>query len=210
MARLIYKERKTPVLTKVPLPCITDYHNINITGGCVFGCIYCYAQGYSSNPKNGTIAFYHNTLERLKRELPRKRQRPHIVYFSSASEPFAPFAPALDETYKVMDLLMKNNIAIFISTKGRIPNRFLDLFSRSPELVHVQVGITTTDDEVRKVFEPYAAPVKQRLKNIERLNSVRVVTEARLDPLIPGITDQEESLVKLLSALADSGFNVSI
>lgn len=210
MAKLIYKERKTPVLTKVPLPCITDYYNVNITGGCVFGCIYCYAQGYSSNPKNGTFTFYHNSFDKLQRELPRKRSRPKIVYFSSASEPFAPFAPALDETYRVMDFLMKNNINIFISTKGRVPERFIELFSRHPELVHVQVGITTTDDEVREVFEPNAAPVKERLMNIERLSSVRVVTEARLDPLIPGITDQEESLMKLFPALADAGIYVAI
>lgn len=210
MAKLVYKERKTPVLTKVPLTCITDYYNINITGGCIFGCIYCYAQGYSSNPKNGTVTFYHNTFERLRRELPRKRERPRIVYFSSASEPFAPFAPALDELYKVIDLLMKNNVNIFISTKGRIPDRFLELFSPRPELVHVQVGITTTDEKARKVFEPYAAPIKQRLMNIERLNSVRVFTEARLDPLLPGITDGEESLMKLFSALAEAGINNAI
>jgi DNA repair photolyase len=210
MAKLIYKERKTPVLTKVVLPCITDYYNINITGGCVSGCVYCYAQGYSSNPKNETITFYHNSFTRLERELVRKRSRPKIVYFSSASEPFAPFAPALDETYKIMDLLMKNSVNIFISTKSRIPERFIELFSRRPESVHVQVGITTADDEVRKVLEPNAAPVKQRLMNMERLNSARVFTEARLDPLIPGITDREESLEELFPVLAGAGINNAI
>lgn len=210
MARLIHKERKTPVLTKVPLPCIPDYYNINITGGCVFGCVYCYAQGYSSNPKDGTVTFYHNSFKRLQKELPRKRSRPKIVYFSSASEPFAPFGPTLDENFKVMDLLMKHGVSIFISTKGRIPARFIKMFSERPEAVHIQVGITTTEDETRKVFEPNAAPVKERLKNIERLNSARVFTEARLDPLIPGITDKEESLEQLFPALADAGINNAV
>jgi DNA repair photolyase len=84
------------------------------------------------------------------------------------------------------------------------------MFSRRPESVHVQVGITTADDEVRKVLEPNAAPVKQRIMNMERLNTVRVFTEARLDPLIPGITDREESLKKLFPALADAGINNAI
>lgn len=210
MAKLIGKERKTPVLTKAPLPCITDYYNINVTGGCVSGCIYCYAQGYSSSPKNGTITFYHNSLARLKRELARKRTMPKIVYFSSASEPFSPFATVQEETYGIMDLLMKHGVNVFVSTKSRIPERFIELFGRHPESVHVQVGITTVDEEVRKAFEPYAAPVKQRLINIERLNSVRVYTEARLDPLIPGITDRVESLGKLFPALADAGINNAI
>jgi len=210
MAKLIFKERKTPVLTKVPLPCITDYYNINITGGCMSGCIYCYAQGYSSSPKNGAVTFYHNSFERLQGELARKRTKPKIVYFSSASEPFAPFGPALDETYKIMDLLMKTNIKIFISTKSWIPQRFIELFCRQPESVRVQVGITTADDEVRKFLEPHAAPVNHRLKNVERLKLARVYTEARLDPLIPGITDQEESLEELFPALSNAGINTAI
>jgi len=210
MARLVYKERKGLVLTKVPLPCITGYYNINLTGGCAFRCIYCYAQGYSSSPKDETVTFYSNTFEKLRMELPRKRERPQIVYFSSASEPFAPFAPALDELYRVVEFMMKSNINIFISTKGRIPDRFLNLFSRRPESVRVQVGITTAEDEVRKIFEPHAAPIEQRLFNIERLNSVRVLTEARLDPLIPGITDQEESLARLFRALAGAGIKTAI
>lgn len=210
MAKLIYKERKTPVLTKVALPCITDYYNINITGGCMSGCIYCYAQGYSSSPKNGAVTFYHNAFERLQRELARKRTKPKIVYFSSASEPFAPFGPALNETYKIMDLLIKTGIKIFVSTKSWIPQRFIELFCRQSESVRVQVGITTIDDEIRKVLEPHAAPVNLRLKNVERLKAARVVTEARLDPLIPGITDQQQSLEKLFSALAGTGINTAI
>jgi len=210
MARLVYKERKGLVLTKVPLPCITGYYNINLTGGCAFRCIYCYAQGYSSSPKDETVTFYSNTFEKLRMELPRKRERPQIVYFSSASEPFAPFAPALDELYRVVEFMMKSNINIFISTKGRIPDRFLNLFSRRPESVRVQVGITTAEDEVRKIFEPHAAPIEQRLFNIKRLISVGIATEARLDPLIPGITDQEESLARLFRALAGAGIKTAI
>jgi len=113
MAKLIHHKRKSSLLNKVPLPCITGYYNINVTGGCAFGCIYCYAQGYSSNPKNGTVIFYENAHEKLKTELQRKREKPRIVYFSPSFEPFAPFAPALEELYKIIDLLIRLNFRTF-------------------------------------------------------------------------------------------------
>jgi len=210
MAKLVHQERKSSVLNKVALPCISGYYNINITAGCVFGCIYCYARGYRSNPKNGTFTFYENSFEKLQKELPRKRKKPRIVYFSSSCEPFAPFAPAQEELFKIIDLLLRNGINVFISTKGLIPTKFIDLLSKRPEHAHVQVGITTLDDKIRKVFEPNAAPVKYRLNNIKRLSSARVFAEARLDPLIPGITDKEESLKDLFGALAEAGANNAV
>ena len=210
MANLIHQKRKSGVLKKIPLPCVSDYYNIDITAGCLFGCLYCYAQGYSSNPKNETMIFYENTLQKLRSELPRKRQRPQIVYFSPSCEPFAPFGPALEELYQVFKFLPLNKIKIFISTKGLIPARFIQLFSEHPELVNVQIGITTMDEGIRKVFEPHAVPIRYRLGNIERLCSIPAWLEARLDPLLPGITDQEDSLAKLFKALADSGIKSAI
>jgi DNA repair photolyase len=141
----------------------------------------------------------------LTKELPRKKVKPQIVYFSTASEPLAPFAPVLDELYKIFNLLLSNSVAVYISTKAHIPDKFIDLFSGYPGLVFAQVGITTADDHIRKIFEPGATPVKTRLNNISRLVSKGIFTEARIDPVMPGITDQDDSMRELFRALSDMG-----
>jgi len=91
-----------------------------------------------------------------------------------------------------------------------IPERFVTLFRRHPGNVYVQVGITTVDDDVRRLMEPRAAPVKQRLENLELLMSRGIPCEARMDPMIPGLTDNDVSLDALLYELSRRGIRRAV
>ena len=50
-------------------------------------------------------------------------------------------------------------------------------------------------------FEPRTAPPATRLKYIQALSQLGIPTTARLDPLIPGLTDTRTNLIPLLRAL---------
>lgn len=202
MAELIRIDRKSSVLNHPTLPCLSKYHTINLTAGCPYECRYCYAQSFRSYPGPGKIHFYANTLDRLRRELPRKRKRPELVYFSTSCEPFMPYPPILDELFGAMKLLLEDGVFVLISTKSPIPARFLDLFSRHKNLVQVQVGLTTVDDRVRQLLEPNAASVEERLRTLGELVERRVRTDVRIDPLTPELTDTEASLGNLLRAVS--------
>jgi len=78
---------------------------------------------------------------------------------------------------------------------------FFALFARFPSRVFAQVGITTLDERLQQAFEPGAASPSQRLGNIEKLAQIGIEAAARLDPLIPGITDTEAGLARLLAEL---------
>ncbi|HUT53069.1 MAG TPA: radical SAM protein [bacterium] len=210
MAHLIRQERKSPVLSRPTLPCISMHYTINLTTGCVFGCRYCYAQGYRRNLGPGKCIFYCNSFDKLKAELPKKRTKPQIIYFSTACEPFAPFPEVQDELYKIMHLLLANSISIYISTKAHIPKKFIEIFSRHSDKIFVQVGITTLDDKIRRVLEPHAAPISSRINNIAELLSVGVFTEARMDPIIPTLTDREESLRPLFHDFSELGLENAV
>jgi DNA repair photolyase len=210
MAHLIYQERKSPVLSRPTLPCIARHYTINLTAGCLFGCKYCYAQGYRRNLGPGKVIFYHNSWSKLKTELQRKKTRPRIIYFSTACEPLAPFAEVHEDLYKIMELLLSNSIAVYLSTKAHIPDRFIQLFALHPGQVFVQVGITTVDDRIRKALEPHAAPVSIRLGNIRRLLRCGIFTEARLDPLIPSLTDREDSSRMLFQRFSELGLGRAV
>jgi len=205
MAQVIKVERKSNVLGRPALPCLSKYHTINLTAGCPYECRYCYAQSFRSYPGRGKINFYADTLERLRQELPRKRKKPELVYFSTSCEPFMPYPRILDELFVTMELLLAHGVFVLISTKSLIPARFLDLFAAHKNLVHVQVGLTTTDDRIRRLLEPNAASVEQRLETLGALTERGICTDVRIDPLTPELTDTETSFRDLCQTVSKRG-----
>ena len=79
------------------------------------------------------------------------------------------------------------------------------LFAGFAGLVSAQVGLTFVDDNLREIFEPRAAGISDRLKTLRNLVGIGVITGARADPLIHGITDSDRDLRKLFSAIAKTG-----
>lgn len=210
MAEIVEVERKSAVLKRPSLPCLNRYHTINLASGCLFGCRYCYARSFRSHPGHDNISFYSNTYEMLERELPRKRDKPELVYFSTACDPFMPEPKILECVFKTMRLLLKNSISILVSTKGHIPNKFLELFAQHTDKVRVQMGITTFNDEVRQIMEPNAASVAERLDSMQRLVELGISVEARMDPLIPELSDTDESFGLLCTQLQRIGIKKAV
>jgi len=205
MARLITKNRKSNVLTPSQLRCLSKIPTINITSGCFHNRTYCYTKGYSQYPGDGEVILFANTAEKLSEELARKRKKPEAVYFCPSCDPFQPLSEILDQTYRVMKTLLLQNIGVQFVTKANIPANFIDLFAQSSGLVCAQVGITAIDDDVRRIFEPNAATISDRLSTIGKLVSIGVKTSARADPLIHGVTDSDESLSNLFSVIVKTG-----
>jgi len=207
MARLIAKNRKSNVLTPSQLRCLSKIPTINITTGCLHNCIYCYTKGYSQYPGDGKVVLLANTAQKLSEELARKRKKPHAVYFCPSCDPFQPIPEILDQTYRAMEILLLEGVGVQFVTKAIIPTNFIDLFGKACSLVCAQVGITTVDDNIRRMFEPNAARVCDRLATLERLRNIGVKTSARADPLIHEIVDSNESMTDLFSAIANIGVN---
>ena len=83
-------KRKSHVLSPSGLDCLAHIPTVNVSNGCAHGCLYCYTRGYSIYPGEEKIEVYENLLEKLKKELPRKKRRPRAVYFSPSSDVFQP------------------------------------------------------------------------------------------------------------------------
>lgn len=199
-------ERKSRVLTRSTLKCLSQVASINPTLGCVHQCAYCYARGYSFYPGDGTVLVYGNMPEKLKKELSTCRKLPAYVFFSTTCDVIQPIPQVLKVTYELIEVLFKYGVGVNLLTKGRIPAKFLQLFSQYKKLVHVQVGITTLERDIQKKIESYAATPQERLLNIKRLCETGIVPEVKLDPLIPGITDTESNLTALFKEI--QGFGV--
>jgi len=205
MIEVIRTERKSAVPTPSSLACLSHVPTVNLTAGCAHECRYCYARGYLTHPGEGKVAFYTNTLQKLHEELPRKRKRPAMVYFSPSSGPFRPVPEALDMAYDVFRFLFESGVGVTFVTKGLIPERHRELLVDHAPLVQVRIGVTTLDSRIAVAFEPHAAMPEVRLAQAAELIGAGVPIDARLDPILPGLTDSEDCLELLCAALAHAG-----
>ena len=205
MVTIERRSRKGPILTPSSLPCLSGMPTINITEGCAHRCTYCYTQGYSNYPGAERIVLFDNTAELVKAELARKRRRPRRVYFSPSSDAFQPLPEVQEIAHQTMAVLLDAGVEVAFLTKGIISEAFVALFARMPAMVFAQIGITTLEEELWRVFEPGAASPFHRLENIAKLRQIGVAVKARLDPLTPELTDAPEGLSRLLCELAHRG-----
>jgi DNA repair photolyase len=205
MVNLIWADRKSPILSSSNLACLAHIPSINLTSGCAHNCIYCYARGYSVFPGENKVVIFKNILDKLKSEFLHKRNKPQAVYFSPSSDIFQPIPDVLELSHAVLELLLSMDIGIAFVTKGRIPDKTLGLLLNHANKVRAQIGLITHDDNIRKIFEPNTASVVTRLLQMAQMVAGGISVEARIIPIIPGITDTLHSIDHLYSAISMAG-----
>ena len=211
MTEVLLAERKAAVLAPSQLACLSKLPTVNLTAGCAHECVYCYARSYSQNPGQGRITLYANTLEKLRGELPRKRKRPRAVYFSPSCDAFQPVPEVLELTYKVFEFLLEQRVGVAFLSKGRIPDRHMELLKAHAPNIHAGIGLTTLDRRIWQAFEPRTAPPDVRVAQIAALRQAGINTQVRLDPILPGLTDDERTLDALFATVGRLGVrNVAI
>ena len=72
-------------------------------------------------------------------------------------------------------------------------------------MVEGRIGLITLDPRIAAAFEPGAATPEVRLAQAAELIGAGIPVEARLDPILPGVTDGTDCLEPLCAALARIG-----
>ncbi|MBD5407401.1 MAG: radical SAM protein [Treponema sp.] len=172
-----------------------DY-TINHVQGCAHGCLYpCYAM---MNAKRfGQIKTYEewcepklveNTIELLKREIPKLKNRIKSVQLCFTTDPFMyGFLEVAEMSIKAISLLNENGIKCTVLTKGILP---IELASLSKEN---EYGITliSLDEEVRKEIEPKAASCQDRIASLRALHNAGCKTWVSIEPYpTPNLIEQ--------------------
>ncbi len=205
--RVIPAQRKSRVLSKVRFGCLSEAYSINVTKGCQFRCVYCYARAYPEAPHAEKVYVYTNLAHKLSEELdnPRRRIQVDWVVFNTASDSFQADPQILDITFKSMKVLLERGIGISFLTKGWIPDRFVGLFRDYPEFISAGIGLVSLSKRYKEIFEPGAADPWERLLNMERLSKAGIEVHVRVDPIIPFLTDTEHETRSLLGQLKKVG-----
>ena len=176
---------------------------LNPYTGCEVGCAYCYARlfipRYSghSEPWGSFVDVKINAPELLRRQL--RRARRETVWVSSVCDPYQPSEARYGLTRRCLEELLRYQMPVQIQTKSALALRDLDLFVRFKEIA-VGFTVTTDDESTRRLFEPHASPILERIEALRELHRRGITTFAFIGPLIPS---DPERLAGLLEGHVD-------
>jgi len=163
--------------------------------GCDHRCVYCYASSYipsfsDCRPKKDLLAILKREAAKLKGE---------TISIANSSDPY-PHAEASEGlTRQCLEILVESNCKIQIITKSNWVVRDDDLLSKAPSTV--ALTITTDDDGLAKLIEPFAPMPSQRLRAAQDLIKAGIPVSVRIDPIIPFVNDQPQELIADLASI---------
>jgi len=164
--------------------------------GCSHACVYCYITSYIPDAFHARLK--KDLFRRLKKEL-------HVVdtYISMAnsSDPYTPEERKLGATRKCLRVFKENDVKVLVVTKSDLVARDADILSEMR--ASVSMTITTLDDSRAHQMEPHAPPPSRRVEALRILQEHGIPCSVRLDPIIPGINDDEiEAIVAAVAPYA--------
>ena len=158
--------------------------------GCSHDCKYCYAKSLLDfrnlwNPEEPAVA----DIEKIKKRISKlHKDGIYIVRLGGMTDCFQPCEKSLRVTYETLKALNEEGIEYLIVTKSALiaDDDYIAVLDKN--LAHIQITVTTTDDELARTYEK-ASPSSERIKAIEKLQSLGYDVQLRLSPFIPQYID---------------------
>lgn len=166
-------------------------YTINPYTGCQHGCTYCYARFMKrftghKEPWGEFVDVKINGPDLLRKEINGKP--PGRTWVSGVCDPYQPLERKYELTRKCLEILIRNDWPVTIQTKSPAVLRDTDLFKRSDK-IEVGLSLASADDDIRRLFEPDAPPIEERIKALGQLHLAGIRTYAMIAPMLPGAED---------------------
>ncbi len=169
---------------------------INPYVGCQHACTYCYAKFMKrfsghKEPWGQFVDVKINAADLLKVEINKKKRAK--VWISGVCDPYQPLERKFGLTRKCLEILAQNDWPVVVQTRSPLVLRDLDILKMG-KYFEVGFSITTADDGIRKLFEPNAPPIQERLSALGELHRSGIKTFAMIAPILPGAEELPEYL----------------
>lgn len=182
---------------------------LNPYRGCAHGCRYCYAdfmQRFSRHPEpwGGFVDVKINIAAVLAKELSRRSGQVAIpslfgsnhdepyqdfwrnkrISLSTVTDPYQPLEKRYQLTRSCLEVLLQYQVPVSILTKSPLVCRDIDLIKRFHN-IEVGLTITTDRDDIRKIFEPHAPAISDRIAALRQLHYMGIKTFVFIGPMLP-------------------------
>jgi DNA repair photolyase len=165
--------------------------------GCQHACVYCYAcfmkrftKHKHDEPWGKFVDAKINAADLFAKAF--KKTKPgEGAFFGSVTDAYQPLEAKYKITRSILEQIAdvpEKDFRVSILTKSDLVLRDIDLLKRIPN-ASVGFSIALTDEKARRIFEPCASPIRQRIAALETLRDAGIRTYAFIGPLLHEITD---------------------
>ena len=175
---------------------------------CEHGCLYCDGRAERYNIDGDfekDIIIKGNTIELLKKELPKLREYGTIAISSGISDSYQPIEKELEITREALKLVRDIKYPVTLLTKSTLIERDIDIFKEMKTYsdIHIHFTLTTLDEKISSIFEPNAPTIMERLNTIKLLKSNDIGVGISAMPFLPYITETKDNIIDLLDKLKE-------
>ncbi len=195
-----FLENPKKIISTYNSPDLRNGFSINPYQGCEHGCIYCYARnsheywGYSAGIDFETKIMYKpNAAIKLEKQFQSKTWEPQIVSLSGNTDCYQPAERKFEITRSLLKIFLQYRNPVSIITKNALILRDTDILQELAKmnLIHVNISITTLNEELRRAMEPRTVTAGQKLNVINQLTKAGIPVAIMTAPIIPGLNDHE-------------------
>ncbi len=174
---------------------------INPYVGCQHACSYCYARFMKrftghKEPWGEFVDVKVDAPDLLQAEIVRKK--PGRIWISGVCDPYQPLEARYELTRRCLEILTQHDWPVTVQTRSPLVLRDIDVVKQGKDF-EVGLSITTADDGIRRLFEPKAPAIGDRVRALDELHKAGIRTYAMIAPMLPGA----ETLPELLAGKVD-------
>jgi DNA repair photolyase len=205
-------EQAKKVVNSINSPDVGLGYSLNPYQGCEHGCVYCYARnthqywGYGAGLDfERKIIVKENAPEALAQQLESKSWQVMPIMFAGNTDCYQPIEAKKKLTRRILEVLLQYRHPVSIITKNALILRDLDILRElnKLDLVHVNISITTLNEQLRQKLEPRTATAAKRLEVVRQLSAAGIPVNVMVAPVIPGLNDSE--IPQIIQASAAAG-----
>jgi len=182
--------------------------------GCAHACHYCFSRAYHARYReknvgsdfDSNVEVRVNIADVLRKEL-RRRRREGSLAIGTATDPYQPIEGQYKLTRRCLEALVDQPMPTSIVTKGPLVVRDIDVLKKLDEKTELTVyfSVPCVDAEIVRKTDPGTAPPRQRLRALRMLREAGIDAAVLCMPVLPGISDSEESLDAAARAASEAG-----
>jgi DNA repair photolyase len=149
-----------------------------------------------------------NAVARLRAELRRPSWRGEPIALGTNTDPYQRAEGRYRLTRGVLETLVDAGNPFSVLTKGTLVTRDLDLLAEAARrglCRSVSMSIPTLDEDVWRASEPGTPHPKARMEAIAALADAGITTGVMVAPIIPGLSDSEAGIDRVVRAAVDAG-----
>jgi DNA repair photolyase len=187
---------------------------INCYRGCSHACAYCFARPTHEYLGLGIgedfdrkIVVKVNAVERLRAELRGSRWGGETIAMGTNTDPYQHAEGKYHLTRGIIQVLSAARNPFSILTKSTLILRDTALLAEASARTDVSVNFSVgcLDRDVWKLTEPGTPPPDQRIQALRRLTEAGVSCGVLVAPVLPGISDADDQLRRVVEACAAAG-----